>query len=111
MVSSGLAPASTAVAYTYGLKLEPVCRSAWVTRSNCDRLKSRPPTMANTSPVELSMDSSAASAPESCSSVARKPPPDGLPSTMRTYTTSPVFRNASAPLLPVHFQSSGVRVI
>ena len=47
---------------------------AWVTRSNFESLKSRPPTIALIPPVALSMASSAPCAPESCSRLTRAAP-------------------------------------
>ena len=55
----------------YGLNDEPTWRSAWVARLNFDSSKSRPPTIALTSPVELSSAISAPCTPDSCSSETR----------------------------------------
>src|SRR5664279_768307 len=55
----------------YGLNDEPTWRSAWTARLNFDCSKSRPPTMAFTSPVELSSASSAPCTPDSCSNDTR----------------------------------------
>ncbi len=75
----------------YGLNDEPTWRSAWVARLNFDSSKLRPPTIAFTSPVELSSASSAPCTPDSCSSDTRLCVP--LSSTIFTYTRSPRVRN------------------
>src|SRR3989442_2868844 len=48
-------PARIAAAYTNGLKVEPGWRIAWVARLYLESSKSRPPTMARTYPVLVSI--------------------------------------------------------
>ena len=71
----------------YGLNDEPTWRSACVARLNFDCSKSRPPTIAFTSPVELSSAISAPCTPDSCSSETRLAVP--FRSSTLTYTMSP----------------------
>src|ERR1035437_9627063 len=75
----------------YGLNDEPTWRSAWTARLNFDCSKSRPPTMALTSPVELSRASSAPCTPDSCSSDTRLSRP--FSAMTFTYTRSPRVKN------------------
>src|ERR1039458_7081284 len=93
MMSLGRDPASTAVIYTYGLNDDPTSRCDWVARLNCDSAKSRPPTIASTSPLELSTAIIDACTPVSCSSSACMIP-SGVPPPSRTYTTSPAVRRS-----------------
>src|SRR2546428_3963351 len=48
-------PARTAAEYTNGLKVEPGWRIAWVARLYFESSKSRPPTMARTYPLFVSI--------------------------------------------------------
>src|SRR2546428_12072808 len=48
-------PARIAAAYTNGLKVEPGWRIAWVARLDLESAKSRPPTMARTYPLLVSI--------------------------------------------------------
>jgi hypothetical protein len=108
-MSVGFAPASTAVVYTYGLNDEPTCRSACVARLNCDSAKSRPPTIASTSPFALSTAIIDACAPESCSSVA-------CSAAIRRIRLHPHIHHIArlqkavrrSPVFCVHAQSAGV---
>ena len=54
MISDAGMPDAIAVAYTNGLNTDPGCRMAWVARLNSESPKSRPPTIARTSPVAAS---------------------------------------------------------